>query len=132
MIDLPADPHEIVMVGNRSSKPLTIMYGGRQYDVPAYPKVVPLPAVVAVAGLDQHPVMGSENPYNPHDVQYLLYVEGWKKLPKTPIEQSAVIERIDRTMLPPDRQKTTLISAAGRPVIERHVPNPAVHTEFEA
>lgn len=132
MFDLPAHPQEIVTLGNRSKTPLTIMYGGRQYDVPPYPKVVHVPAVVAAAGMNQHPVMGSENPYNPHEVEYLLYVEEWKKLPKTPLEQSDAIERIDRSMLPPDRQKVTKLTAAGRPMLERPEPSAGVHTEFEA
>lgn len=124
-------PMEWVTVGNRSSKPLTIMYAGQQWEVPPYPKTVHLPSVVAIAGLNQHPVMGTENPYNPHDVQYLLYVEEWKKLPKTPVEQSTKLERIDRSLLPPDRQNTTLLHGAGRPEIERPVNSPNVQANFE-
>lgn len=133
MFSLPAHAMEWVTVGNRSSKPLTIMYGGRQWDVPPYPKTVHLPAVVAAAGLNQHPVMGTENPYNPHDVKYLLYVEEWKKLPKEPIEQSDKIERIDRSQLPPDRQDPKLMQMGGRPVIERPVDHGGnVSAAFEA
>lgn len=130
MFDLPAHPADIVTVGNRSKQVLTIMYGGRQYDLPPYPKVVHLPAMVAAAGLNQHPVMGTENPYNPHEVQYLLYVEEWNKLPKTPLEQSDAVERIDRSMLPKDRQKTQTITAAGRPMIEHRQDIAGVKTEF--
>ena len=132
MFDLPQYPVEWVTVGNRSSKPLSIMYGGRQYDVPPYPKTVMLPAVVAAAGLNQHPVMGTENPYNPHEVQYLLYVKEWKKLSDTPIEQSDKIERIDRSLLPPDRQHPTLMHSAGRPMIERPVDSHGITAAFEA
>lgn len=132
MFDLPAHPMEWVTVGNRSSKPLTIMFGGRQFDLPPFPKTVHLPAVVASAGLNQHPVMGTENPYNPHDVQYLIYVEEWKKLPKTPIEQSESIERIDRSLLPPDRQNPKVFHGAGRPVIERAENSRGVTATFEA
>lgn len=132
MFDLPQYPMEFVVVGNRSTKTLTIMYGGRQYEVPPYPKTVHLPAVVAAAGLNQHPVMGSENPYNPHDVEYLLYVEEWKKLPKTPLEQSDKVERIDRSQLPPDRQDVKTLHAAGRPMVERPVDSHNVTASFEA
>jgi hypothetical protein len=132
MFDLPAYPQEFVEVGNRSTKPLSIMYGGRQYKVPPHPKTVMLPAIVAVAGLNQNPVMGTENPYNPHDVQYLLYVKEWSKLPQTPIEQSEKIERIDRSLLPPDAQNVTKLSGFGRPVIERAVDSPNVTAGFEA
>jgi hypothetical protein len=125
--------HDAVTLGNRSSQPLTIMYGGRQWDVPAYPgkKLVPVP--VAIAGLNQHPVMGTENPNNPHEVEYLLYVEEWKKLPRTPREQSDKIERLDRSQLPPDRQNATVMTVAGRPDVGRPIPSPDnVQTGFEA
>jgi hypothetical protein len=108
MFHTPGHPAEFVTVGNRTSKPLTIMFGGRQYDVPPFPKTIMLPAVVATAGLNQHPVMGTEDPYNPHDTEYLLYVKEWKRLNPTPREQSDAVERIDRSMLPADRQAVKL------------------------
>lgn len=125
--------HDAVTVGNRSSKPLTIMYGGRQWDVPAYPGTAQVPIPVAIAGLNQHPVMGTENPNNPHEVEYLLYVVEWKKLPRTPREQSSEIERLDRSLLPPDRQITKVMTVSGRQYVDRPIPSPeGVKTGFEA
>lgn len=124
--------HDAVTVGNRSSKPLTIMFGGRQWDVPPYPKTVTVPVPVALAGLNQHPVMGTENPNNPHEIEYLLYVAEWPKLPKTPREQSDSLERIDRSLLPPDRQHAQVMTVAGRQYVERPIPSPeGVKTGFE-
>lgn len=125
--------HDAVTVGNRSSVPLTIMYGGRQWDLPVYPKTVRVPIPVAIAGLNQHPVMGTENPNNPHEIEYLIYVDEWKKLPRTPREQSKKLERLDRSQLPPDRQNAQVMSVAGRPNVERPIPSPdGVQTGFEA
>lgn len=125
--------HDAVTVGNRSSQKLTIMYGGRQWELPPYPQTRPLPVPVAIAGLNQHPVMGTENPNNPHEIEYLIYVEEWKKLPRTPREQSEVLERIDRSMLPPDRQNAVVRTVAGRPDVGRPIPSPEnVKTGFEA
>lgn len=106
-MNLSMDTQDFVTVGNRSSKPLSVTFDGRSWKLPPYPATVSMHPVVAQQAVRQHPIMGSEDPYNAMDCDYLVYVKEWK-LPSKPIEQSEKVERLDRSLLPPDAQKVTL------------------------
>lgn len=103
-----------VHLGNRTSKPLQITFDGKTWPLQPYPAVREVPAAVARAACKQHPLMGSENPYSPIDHQILVYVSEWG-MPSDPLEQSNAIERIDRSMLPADRQGVTFQRMPNRP-----------------
>lgn len=109
---------DFVRLGNRTSKPLSITYDGKQWSLPPYPETRDVPRCVAEAACRQHPVMGTEDRYNPRDVELLVYVEG-TKLPKTPIEQSDAIERFDRATMPLSAQAVEVISGGRRTPPER-------------
>ncbi len=120
-----------VLLGNRTSKALAITFDGKTWQLPPYPDKIPVPPQVAEFAARQHRLMGSENPWNPLDVEYLIYVTDangtlkWGTV-NTPIEQSEKIESIDRSMLPPDRQETTTLDF-GRRMADRVAlppPNP--------
>ncbi len=101
-------PLDFVTIGNRTSKPLTVVYDGRQWMLPPHPVTVSLPRIVADAACRQHPVMGTEDPYDPRSYDLLVYVKEWDQ-PSTPIEQSTAKERLNRALLPADVQKTQLV-----------------------
>lgn len=105
---------DFIEIGNRTKKPLTVTYDGKQWVLPPYPALVKVPRIVADVACRQHPRMGTEDPYNPRRYELLVYVPAWKQ-PDSPIEQSDKLERIDRTMLPPDRQKAQLRDMRYRP-----------------
>jgi hypothetical protein len=97
-----------VQLGNRTSKPLTITFDGKQWTLPPYPAVCQAPIAVARAACRQFPLMGSEDPYSPADCQLIVYVREWMPhepgMLDTPIEQSDKCERLDRSMLPRELQ----------------------------
>jgi len=72
----------------------------------------PLPYFAAERAKRQNPVMGTEDPYNPSDFQSLIAVPEWGD-DYSPIQQSDAIERLDRSLLPDDMQKVTVIAARG-------------------
>jgi hypothetical protein len=104
---------DFVRVGNRTSKPLTVVYDGKSWPLPPYPETRDVPRCVAEAACRQHPVMGTEDPYAPLGVDLLVYVEGTDQ-PSTPIEQSDAIERLDRSQLPLSAQTVEVISGGRR------------------
>ncbi len=105
---------DFIEIGNRTSKALSVTYDGKQWVLPPYPTKVMVPRIVADVACRQHPRMGTEDPYNPRAYDLLVYVPSWKH-DDTPIEQSAAVERIDRSMLPKDRHVAELIDMRYRP-----------------
>jgi hypothetical protein len=103
------NPYDWVEAGNRTSKTLTVTYDGKSWELPPYPAVNKLPQIVARKAIEQHPLMGSEDPTNPNYFISLVFVRGWEiggePMADTPIEQSRSIERIDVSLLDPDRQR---------------------------
>lgn len=120
-------PYDMVEIGNRTSKPLTVTYDAKTWVLPPYPEVVSVPRIVADIACRQHPRMGTEDPYNPRVFEKLVYVKGWKNMPDTPIEQSATVERLDRTKLPPDRRKTVLRENPYKPMRDSEEPLNEAH-----
>ncbi len=111
---------DVVEVGNRTARPLSVQYDGKQWVLPPYPATKELPKVVADKALQQHVRMGTEDPFNPKSFDSLVYVKGWKNSqhepwPDTPIEQSKAIERIDRSLCDPDRQEAEVLSFGRMP-----------------
>lgn len=105
---------DVVECGNRSSKPLTIHFDGKSFVLPPFPATKELPKIVADRALQQHVIMGTEDPFNPKCFQSLVYVKGWKngygeEWPATAAEQSKAIERIDRSLCDPDRQEAEVV-----------------------
>lgn len=109
---------DFVQLGNRTKAPLNVTYDGKQWTLPPFPATIAVPKIVADAACRQHPIMGTEDPYNPRSYGLLVYVKEWDQLPSTPIEQSASLERLDRSLLPPDRQNPTRVEQRYRPVRE--------------
>lgn len=110
-----------VALGNRTSKPLTVTFDGKSWILPPYPEVIPVPPPVATWAARQHRLMGSENPFNALDVEYLVYAKDakgklWTGMSDAPIEQSDKSESLDRSMLPPDRQDVTELNFGRRGV----------------
>jgi hypothetical protein len=105
---------DFVEIGNRTSKTLSVTYDGKQWVLPPFPATVKVPRIVADVACRQHPRMGTEDPYNPHKFELLVYVKEWKQ-PDTAIEQTDKLERINRDLLPPDRRKTQLREMQYRP-----------------
>ena len=62
----------------------------------------------------QHPLMGSEDPNSTdmNDTEFLLGVAAWGD-DIDPLEQSDAIERIDRSLLPEDRQNISVRQISG-------------------
>jgi hypothetical protein len=119
---------DFVTVGNRTASPLNVTFDGRSYKLKPYPETQALPKVVAQAACRQHPVMGTEDPYHPLDIEYLVYVKEWG-LPDSPIEQSDAKERLNRSLLPAAAQHVELrATSASRP--ER--PTAGLNALFEA
>lgn len=106
---------DFVEIGNRTSKPLSVTYDGKQWTLPPFPARIHVPRIVADVACRQHPRMGTENVWNPQEIELLVYVPAWGSMPSTAIEQSASLERIDRKTLPADRQKTELRDMQYRP-----------------
>lgn len=111
---------DTVECGNRSSKPLTVQYDGKQFVLPPYPRTKELPKIVADRALQQHVIMGTEDPFNPKCFRSLVYVKGWKDgyrepWPDRPAEQSDSIERIDRSLCDTDRQEAEVMTFGRMP-----------------
>lgn len=105
---------DVVEVGNRTSKPINVLYDGKTFVLPPYPRTKELPKVVADRALQQHVIMGTEDPFNPKRFESLVYVKGWKNSdgvdwPSTAAEQTNAIERIDRSLCDPDRQEADVV-----------------------
>jgi hypothetical protein len=72
----------------------------------------PLPYFAAERAKRQNPVMGTEDPLNPNAFQSLIAVPDWGE-DYSPLEQSAAIERLDRSLLPEQLQNVTVVQARG-------------------
>lgn len=127
MANYAIDTNDYVTVGNRTSKPLKATFDGRTWDLPPYPATRMLHPFVATHAVRQNPVMGTEDPYNAMDCEYLVYVKEWK-MPAKPIEQSDKPERLDRSLLPPSAQNAQLVEHR-RPRVVRD-PIAAENTQF--
>ena len=69
-----------------------------------------LPEFAAELVKRQNVVMGTEDPDNPRDVEYLCGVEAWGD-DIDHVEQSDAVERLDRSLLPDDAQKVTSLKS---------------------
>lgn len=111
----------LIEVVNRVNRPLSIRFDGKSITVPALGSVK-VPPIVADKGVQQNPLMGSEDPYNARAFISLLGVPEWK-MDCTPLEKdSKAEERIDRSLLPPDAQKAVRLRTSP----ERPRPLPGV------
>ena len=92
------------------------------------PYAMPLPQWAAIRGVRTHPVMGTQDPYSPtRFLPYLSITEfgmDTRFLPR----QDDKPERLDRSMLPPDRQNITILTAFGGRKMKPG-PKPAKGTE---
>ena len=97
----------LIKVVNRVKRPLSITYDGKSITVPALGSVM-VPPIVADKGLQQNPVMGTEDPYNARSFISMLGVPDWNT-PCEPLDEAKDTkeERIDRSLLPPEAQKAT-------------------------
>lgn len=86
---------QYVTIVNRTSKTLIGTWDGKRHHLA--PGKHSFPELVAMKFRDQNPIMGSEDPYT-LEKQYLLGIEE-EGDDCSPIEQSAAIERFDRTKL---------------------------------
>jgi hypothetical protein len=72
----------------------------------------PLPYFAAERAKRQNPVMGTEDPLNPNAFETLIAVPDWGE-DYSFLEQSAAIERLDRSMLPEQLQNVSIVQARG-------------------
>jgi hypothetical protein len=82
-IDFSRYPNWVTLV-NRTSKVIYGQWDGKQ--IPIEPGENKFPAVIAQKFKEQHPVMGSQDPYSMH-TDYLLGIVDYHD-PVTPMEQS--------------------------------------------
>lgn len=87
--------HDFVSLVNRSSKNLTGTWDGRQYTLT--PGQHSFPEIQALKFKEQHPVMGSEDPYTLQKEYLIGIVEHGDDI--SPTEQTNVIERWNRSKL---------------------------------
>lgn len=80
---------------NRTSKTLEGLWDGKRHAI--VPGKNSFPEMQAMKFKEQHPVMGSEDPYT-LDKEYLLGIEE-NNDPISPIEQSASVERFNRAKI---------------------------------
>ena len=77
------------------------------------PYAMALPLWAAIRGVRTHPVMGTQDPYQPtRFLPYLSIIEYDMDTAFIP-RQDDKPERLDRSMLPPDRQNITILAAFG-------------------
>lgn len=109
----------MVAIVNRTTKPLNATFNGQPICIPAgygelngeivpagadgAPLSVMLPENAAEMVKRQNVLMGSEDPENPRDVEYLIGVEAWGDSIDH-LEQSDAIERLDRSLMDDDAQ----------------------------
>lgn len=84
-------------VVNRSSKTLTGVWDGKRYDMLPH-QTYSFPEIQAQKFKEQHPVMGTENPYTLQK-EYLIGLPDLQE-DCSPIEQSTAIELWNRTLMP--------------------------------
>ncbi len=104
----------LVWLTNRTTGMLQATWNGVLYPLrPGRNLVTP---EVAHAAFFQNPLMGSEVPGSPDEFTSLVGVESYGH-EVTPLEQSASLERIDRSMLSPDEQDVVAIVQPKRGVL---------------
>lgn len=106
---------QIVKILNRAPWPLKVMKDGRQHDIPVGESHITEDLVPFAR--QQNPVMGTEDP---NSLQYESLVSVIVKDPKNqrhPLDlldaellKSLSVERIDRSLLPPDRQTNVRVT----------------------
>jgi hypothetical protein len=89
---------------NRTERNLNGTWDGRQYVIE--PGKHQFPEIQAQAFKRQNPVMGSEDPYSLRMLYLMGIVEEGDDT--SPIEQSAAVERFDRSKMGGDRGKATI------------------------
>lgn len=126
----------VVLVVNRTTVPLDVMYDGSPEVIPpgykvetddngkesivgAGPVIDGIPTVqthsceyfAAEAYKRQHPQMGTQDPHSTdaRDTEYLIGVAEWGD-EISPIDQTDAEELIDRSLLPAQRQNATLVN----------------------
>lgn len=108
MADYDFDAGEIVTAVNRTSKKVGWRFNGRSFELRPHEEK-PLNLVYVLNGIRQNPVMGTYDPTQEHQHQSLIGIkERADTWPIDPIEQTNVVEAIDRSRLPPDRQNAEL------------------------
>lgn len=97
-----------VTIFNRTATPLEVKADGKTVVLPPLSEVR-VPRFVADLACRQHPVMGTEDPYNPRSFDMLVGVKEWGH-DVTPIEQSDAVERLARDeLLDPDAKKAVKV-----------------------
>ena len=86
---------EFLTVVNRTSRPLSCTWDGKQHTIPAKSKTSQ-PAIIARKLRNDNPIMGSDDP-STGQLQYLIGIEE-EGDPITPIEQSDEIELYNRRL----------------------------------
>lgn len=86
-----------VTLVNRTNRKLEVRADGETLVLQPHEEKF-VPRFVADLACRQHPVMGTEDPYNPRNYEMLVGVKEWGH-PVTPIEQSDAVERIARNEL---------------------------------
>lgn len=108
-MDYEFNPGEIVHVVNRTSEPVSFQFDGKGHTLKPHERR-PMNLTYALYGIRRTPVMGTYNPAYEFQHDSLLGIEEMQDLyPITPIEQSNVLESIDRSKLPEDRQAAELV-----------------------
>jgi hypothetical protein len=112
----------VICLVNRSPWPLLVTKDGRQTRLEPGDNYVN--ADIVRFAKQQHPIPGTQDPYNPYVCQFLVGVKGTND-PIDPLPQELLellpSERIDRTKMPVDKQRT----------IEKNVPFPRGRVAME-
>lgn len=104
---------DTVTLVNRDSKEHVVTWDGKTVTFKPHEERQ-VPPIVADVAIQQHPIMGTEDPGNPRDFQSLFGVRQWDKWDCSPITQSDAPERFDVSLLPPDRQVGRQVVSTGR------------------
>lgn len=94
---------ETITLTNRTPHVLRATYDGQEF-VFKPGENHGVPTIVVRFAKAQNPLMGSDDPYNPSDCQFLVGVKEWGD-PVAPLKQSNVEERINRSLLEGDGAK---------------------------
>jgi formylglycine-generating enzyme required for sulfatase activity len=118
--------NDLVTVVNRTMRKLEVRVDGETVVLEPRSETK-LPRFVAEMACRQHPVMGTEDPYNPRAFDMLVGVREWKH-DCTPIEQSDSVERLDRSALADEAARGAKVvkgraSVASRRLVEATPPS---------
>ena len=112
---------DFVTVHNRTTTPREVRFDGQTGIIPPHPAIVQMSRIAADRAFQQNRIPGTEDPYNPADFQSYIGIAEWQ--PRCPIDPIGVttdkIEALDRSLLPPDRQKTTTVQHGRARGVER-------------